>query len=100
MSIPSAKSVLEGIWASARAVYPRLVEIRRHIHSFPELSGQEWQTSAYVAGVLSSCGLMVREAVGKTGVLADWGTADTPLLAVRADLDALPIQEQTELEYR
>jgi Metal-dependent amidase/aminoacylase/carboxypeptidase len=77
-----------------------LIEIRRHIHAFPELSGQEWQTSAYVAGVLSSCGLTVREAVGKTGVVADLGTADTPFVAVRADLDALPIQEAAEVEYR
>lgn len=91
--------MLEAIRGIATTLAPRLVEIRRHIHGFPELSGQEWQTSAYVAGVLSSCGLVVREAVGKTGVLADLGNADTPLLAVRADLDALPIQEMTGLEY-
>ncbi|MCS7031848.1 MAG: hypothetical protein NZL92_10010, partial [Gloeomargarita sp. SKYG116] len=83
MSIPSPKSVLTAIRESATSLYPRLVEIRRHIHSFPELSGQEWQTSAYVAGVLSSCGLAVREAVGKTGVLADLGTVDAPFVAVR-----------------
>ncbi|MCS7293388.1 MAG: M20 family metallopeptidase [Gloeomargarita sp. SKYBB_i_bin120] len=100
MSIPSPKSVLTAIREGATSLYPRLVEIRRHIHSFPELSGQEWQTSAYVAGVLSSYGLAVREAVGKTGVLADLGTVDAPFVAVRADLDALPIQEQTEFEYR
>lgn len=92
--------MLEAIQGIATALAPRLVEIRRHIHGFPELSGQEWQTSAYVAGVLSSCGLTVREAVAKTGLLADLGTGDSPLLAVRADLDALPIQEMTELEYR
>ncbi len=97
---PPPKPVLEAIQGIATALAPRLVEIRRHIHGFPELSGQEWQTSAYVAGVLSSCGLTVREAVAKTGVLADWGTGDTPLLGVRADLDALPIQEMTELAYR
>ena len=38
-------------------VAPRLIEIRRHIHSYPELSGQEYQTSAFVSGVLSSCGI-------------------------------------------
>ncbi|MEN9214001.1 MAG: M20 family metallopeptidase [Gloeomargarita sp. DG02_4_bins_56] len=97
---PPPESVATAIRGMATALAPRLVEIRRHIHGFPELSGQEWQTSAYVAGVLSSCGLVVREAVGKTGVLADLGTADTPLLAVRADLDALPIQEMTDWEYR
>lgn len=92
--------MLETIQGIATALAPRLVEIRRHIHSFPELSGQEWQTSAYVAGVLSSCGLTVREAVAKTGLVADLGRGDAPLLAVRADLDALPIQEMTGLDYR
>jgi len=97
---PPPKSVVETIRGLATTLAPRLIEIRRHIHAFPELSGQEWQTSAYVAGVLSSCGLTVREAVGKTGVVADLGTADTPFVAVRADLDALPIQEAAEVEYR
>ena len=97
---PPPKSVLATIRGIATSLAPRLIEIRRHIHGFPELSGQEWQTSAYVAGVLSSCGLTVREAVGKTGVVGDWGTADTPFLGVRADLDALPIQEAAPVEYR
>lgn len=97
---PPPKSVVATIRGLATTLAPRLIEIRRHIHAFPELSGQEWQTSAYVAGVLSSCGLTVREAVGKTGVVADLGTADTPFVAVRADLDALPIQEAAEVEYR
>lgn len=51
----------------AEALKPRLIEIRRHLHSHPELSGQEHQTAAYVAGVLSSCGIVVQESVGKTG---------------------------------
>jgi amidohydrolase len=80
---------------------PRLIEIRRHLHSHPELSGQEYQTAAYVAGVLSSCGLHVQELVGKTGVIAELpGTgSDDRLLAIRTDMDALPIQEQTGLDF-
>lgn len=80
---------------------PRLTEIRRHIHAHPELSGQEYQTAAYISGVLSSCGLRVQEFVGKTGVMAELeGTqAELPVLAVRADMDALPIPEQTELDF-
>lgn len=80
---------------------PRLIEIRRHLHSHPELSGEEFQTAAYVAGVLSSCGLHVKEGVGKVGVtgeLAGSGT-DSRLLAIRADMDALPICERTGLEF-
>ncbi|MBF2097849.1 MAG: amidohydrolase [Gloeomargaritaceae cyanobacterium C42_A2020_066] len=83
------------------ALAPRLTEIYHHLHSFPELSGQERQTAAYVAGVLSSCGLGVREAVGKTGLLAELPSrpAEARLLAIRADMDALPIQEATALAY-
>lgn len=80
---------------------PRLIEIRRHIHSHPELSGQEYQTAAFVAGVLSSSGVHVQEAVGKTGVVGEvkGNRTDQRLLAIRTDMDALPIQERTGLEY-
>ncbi|MGI8504768.1 MAG: M20 family metallopeptidase [Hassallia sp.] len=80
---------------------PRLIEIRRHIHSHPELSGQEYQTAAFVAGVLSSSGVHVQEGIGKTGVIGELkGTGnDNRLLAIRTDMDALPIQERTNLEY-
>jgi amidohydrolase len=85
----------------AENVSSRLIEIRRHIHAHPELSGQEYQTAAYVAGVLSSCGLRVEEAVGKTGVVGELsGTGtDKRLLAIRTDMDALPIQEHSKLEF-
>jgi len=79
----------------------RLIEIRRHFHSHPELSGQEYKTAAYVAGVLSSYGLHVQELMGKTGVIATLaGTGDdSRLLAIRTDMDGLPIQERTGLDY-
>ena len=85
----------------AETLAPRLIEIRRHFHAHPELSGQEYQTAAYVAGVLSSCGLQVQEAVGKVGVVGDLqGNRETPnFLAIRTDMDALPIQERTELDF-
>ena len=85
----------------ATKLSPRLIEIRRHLHSHPELSGQEHHTAAFVAGVLSSNGVHVREAVGKTGVIGEvQGTpSDRPCLAIRTDMDALPIQERTGLEY-
>nr|WP_199299804.1 MULTISPECIES: M20 family metallopeptidase [unclassified Coleofasciculus] len=78
-----------------------MIEIRRHIHAHPELSGQEYQTAAYVAGVLSSCGLHVQEAVGKTGVVGELKGQgiDERLLAIRTDMDALPIVERTSLDY-
>ncbi|MEM7757985.1 MAG: M20 family metallopeptidase [Cyanobacteria bacterium P01_A01_bin.40] len=80
---------------------PRLVEIRRHLHAHPELSGEEHQTSAYIAGVLSSCGLSVKEAVGKTGIVGELvGSGnDRRILAIRTDMDALPIQEHLKLDF-
>ncbi len=82
-------------------IAPRLVEIRRHLHAHPELSGQEYQTAAFVAGVLSANGLHVEEGIGKTGVIGELqGTQPSDrILAIRTDMDALPIQERTSLEY-
>ena len=56
--------MLSQIKTLAEDLAPRLIEIRRHLHAHPELSGQEYQTAAYVSGVLSSCGIRVQEAVG------------------------------------
>ncbi|MBW4605408.1 MAG: amidohydrolase [Calothrix sp. FI2-JRJ7] len=85
----------------ATKLAPRLIEIRRHLHSHPELSGQEYQTAAFVAGVLSSSGLHVQEGVGKTGVIGELqGTGESNrILAIRTDMDALPIQERTGLDF-
>jgi amidohydrolase len=85
----------------AQKFTPRLIEIRRHLHAHPELSGKEHQTSAYIAGVLSSCGLSVQEAVGKTGVVGELlgKGSDRRTLAIRTDMDALPIQEDLQLDF-
>ncbi|MGB2927012.1 MAG: M20 family metallopeptidase [Limnothrix sp.] len=92
--------MLTEIKALAEKLAPRLIEIRRHIHTHPELSGEEYQTAAYIAGVLSSCGIPVDEAVGKTGVVGNLqGGHDPRTLAIRVDMDALPIQECTNLEF-
>lgn len=93
--------MLDKIKYLAENFVPRLIEIRRHLHAHPELSGQEYQTAAYVAGVLSSCGLHVLEGIGKTGVIGELlgKGIDNRILAIRADMDALPINEMTNLEF-
>lgn len=92
--------MLSQIQAIADEITPRLIEIRRHLHSHPELSGQEYKTAAYVAGVMSSCGLRVQELIGKTGVVAELeGNGTTPLLAIRADMDGLPIAERADIAF-
>ncbi len=101
--------MLSQIKELAETLAPRLIDIRRHIHAHPELSGQEHQTAAYVAGVLSSSGVRVRESVGKTGVVGELvgsqggdfpkGRLCQQVLAIRTDMDALPINERTGLEF-
>lgn len=92
--------MLSQIKSIVEAISPRLIEIRRHLHSRPELSGQEYKTAAYVAGVLSSCGLRVQELVGKTGVVAELpGENDPRILAIRADMDGLPMAERVDLPF-
>mgnify|MGYP001794644535 FL=1 len=94
--------MLSTIQQIADKLSPRLIEIRRHIHAHPELSGQEYKTAAYVSGVLSSCGYHVQEMVGKTGVVAELKgdrAPDNDILVIRTDMDALPIAEQVDLPF-
>lgn len=84
--------------SDATAILPRLVDIRRRLHQYPELGFQERQTADYIAGLLASLGLKPRVGVGKTGVVADMGDGH-PIVALRADMDALPIQEENNVPY-
>ncbi len=84
--------------SDATAILPRLVDIRRRLHQYPELGFQERQTADYIAGLLASFGLKPRVGVGKTGVVADMGDGH-PIVALRADMDALPIQEDNDIPY-
>ena len=90
-----------GLEAALAEVLPELIQLRRHIHRHPELSGHEQQTAALVAGELRRWGWDVREGVGRTGVLAELGPAglQVPLVALRVDMDALPVEERTGLDY-
>ena len=78
---------------------PELIELRRHLHAHPELSGEEHQTAALVAGELRAAGWRVQEAVGRTGVVAELGPEQGPTVGLRVDMDALPVEELTGLPY-
>ena len=78
---------------------PELLELRRHLHAHPELSGEEHQTAALVAGELRSLGWRVQEGVGRTGVVAELGPDQGPTVGLRVDMDALPVEERTDLPY-
>jgi amidohydrolase len=84
----------------AQALAPELVRLRRDIHSHPELSFQEHRTAALVADTLNEIGgISVRTGVAKTGVVGELGTGDGPVIAIRADMDALPILSATGSSY-
>lgn len=83
----------------AKALNDEIVRLRRLIHANPELSFQEFQTAALVADTLSEIGgYTVRTQVGKTGVVAELGESG-PVIAIRADMDALPIVEANDVSY-
>lgn len=76
----------------------RLVQLRRQIHANPEYGFNEFETAALIAKTMRELGAKVREGVAKTGVVAELGTG-SPIVAIRADMDALPITEATGLDF-
>ena len=87
--------------ALATEVETDVIEWRHHFHEFPELSNREFNTAKYVANYLTSLGLEVETGVASTGVVAilDSGKPG-PVVALRADMDGLPVKEQGDLSYR
>ena len=79
--------------------YEELTEIRHYLHQHPELSGKEYQTTAFLKDRLEALGIRVLESGLKTGLIAEIGSGH-PVVALRADIDALPIVEQTGLPYQ
>ena len=79
--------------------YEELTEIRHYLHQHPELSSKEYQTTAFLKDRLEGLGIRVLESGLKTGLIAEIGSGH-PVVALRADIDALPILEQTGLPYQ
>jgi amidohydrolase len=86
--------------AEAQAMREELIARRRDFHQHPELAFQEFRTAGIVAQELNHLGLEVQTGVGKTGVVAILeGAKDGPTILVRADMDALPIEEANKTIY-
>ena len=83
----------------ANALTEEIIEWRRDFHMHPEIGFEVQRTAGIVADELEKLGYRVRRGVGKTGVVADMGEGH-PLVAVRADMDALPLQEMNDYEYK
>jgi len=90
-----AATIREGVQADM----PALMALYRDLHSNPELSMQEARTPAKLAAEMRKLGFAVTEHVGKTGVVAVMKNGPGPVLLIRADMDALPVREQTGLPF-
>jgi len=86
--------------AAVDAIAPGLVEVRRDIHAHPEIGFEVQRTAGVVATELDKLGISYRTGIGRTGIVAEIeGGAPGPCLLIRADMDALPIQEMTGLPF-
>jgi amidohydrolase len=101
VSSVSAQSIQQLIDQKAKALLPKVIEWRRHLHQNPELGNREFKTMEYIATHLRSLGLEVKTGVAKTGVVAILkGGKPGSVVALRADIDALPIVERTNVPYK
>src|ERR1700761_7229165 len=87
------------VWSDLEELRPALAGFYRDLHAHPELSLQEHRTAQRVAQALRPHGFEVTEQVGGTGVVGLLRNGDGPVVMLRADFDALPVQEQTGLPY-
>ncbi|WP_081980818.1 M20 metallopeptidase family protein [Neosynechococcus sphagnicola] len=100
-SSPSRPIDHSQIRPAVRSLQSQLVEWRRHLHQRPELSFREQLTAAFVAHKLQAWGIEHQTGIAQTGIVAVIpGRQPGPVLAIRADMDALPIQEENQVPYR
>jgi amidohydrolase len=98
----SAQSTVnEQAMAKATALLPKVIEWRRYLHQHPELGNREVRTAEYIAAHLRSLGIDVQTGVAKTGVVGLLkGGKPGPVVALRADMDALPVAERGTLPFK
>ncbi|GGA73563.1 M20 family metallopeptidase [Ornithinibacillus halotolerans] len=93
--------MLEKIYQSIESIYPQMVEIRRYLHQYPELSFKEYKTAQYIANFYEELNIPYQTGVGGNGVVATLeGAKPGKTIALRADFDALPIQDEKDVPYK
>ncbi|WP_420380165.1 amidohydrolase [Gilvibacter sp.] len=96
-----AQEVNEKLMLDAASIESKVIQWRREIHKNPELSNREFKTAAKIAAHLKSLGLEVQTEVGKTGVIGILkGDQPGKVIALRADIDALPVTERNDLSFK
>ncbi len=96
----TAQDITSTIAVKAAAIQAKLTEWRRYLHQNPELSNREFKTAEYIAAYLKTLGLDVKTGIAKTGVVAILkGGKPGPVIALRADMDALPVKERVNIPY-
>jgi amidohydrolase len=94
--------IADKIKALAQQYKPDVIGVRRHLHAHPELSFQEFETSAYIQSVLTQWGIPFKNNIVKTGIVAtiEGRNPQSKTIALRADIDALPIVEENDVPYK
>ena len=87
------------IRSDVNIIHEKIINWRRDFHQYPELGFQEHRTSAKIIEILEGMGVEPKSGVGKTGLTADMVFGEGPVIALRADMDALPIQETSDLKF-
>ena len=87
------------IRSDVNIIHEKIINWRRDFHQYPELGFQEHRTSAKIIEILEGMGVEPKSGVGKTGLTADMVFGGGPVIALRADMDALPIQETSDLKF-
>jgi amidohydrolase len=95
------KEILHTIQKQAEALLPEITAIRRHMHKHPELSFEEYKTAEYIAKLLTDLGIPFKSGIAGTGIVAEiqGRNPERKTLALRADMDALPIHEKNDTVY-
>ena len=97
-------NIHEIITKRSQELFEKVKGYREHLHKYPELSYQEFNTMQFVSDTLTQLGIEHKTSVGDTGVVAviygNKNTPNQPCIGLRADLDALPIREENQVEYK